>query len=248
MKVAIVTGCASQVGIGFATATRLATEGWSVALIDCAADPLREAAAVIASQNDVDTLPLVCDVTSADDVNRTVDLALKHFGRLDALVNNAGITAPTRFADITEAEWERIFAVDIKGVFLMTRAALPRMREQRYGRIVNVSSVAAKRGGGIVGGVHYAAAKAAVLGFTKALAREVAAEGITCNAVAPGLIDTEIAGGLAEERRQALIADIPVGRLGRKEEVAAAITFLCSDGASYITGEEIDINGGSHID
>lgn len=185
---AIVTGCASQVGIGFATATRLATEGWNLALIDRMADPLHEVAALIAEQSNVDVLSLVCDVTSASNVNNAVNAAIKHFGRLDALVNNAGITAPTRFADITEEEWERIFAVDIKGVFLVTQAALPSMRKQRYGRIVNVSSVAAKRGGGIVGGVHYAAAKAAVLGFTKALAREVAPEGITCNAVAPGFI------------------------------------------------------------
>lgn len=248
MKVAIVTGCASQAGIGFATATSLATEGWSLALIDRVADPLHKAAALIDGQSDVNVLPLVCDVTSASNVDNAVKTALNHFGRIDALVNNAGITAPTRFADITEEEWERIFAVDIKGVFLMTQAALPSMREQRYGRIVNVSSVAAKRGGGIVGGVHYSAAKAAVLGFTKALAREVAPERITCNAVAPGLIETEIAGRIAEERRQALIANIPVGRPGRKEEVAAAIAFLCSDGASYITGEEIDINGGLHMD
>ncbi|MEV6013279.1 SDR family NAD(P)-dependent oxidoreductase [Streptomyces sp. NPDC051976] len=248
MKVAIVTGCASQVGIGFATAMSLATKGWSLALIDCVAEPLHESATLIASQNDVDVLPLVCDVTSVSNVDSAVNIALKHFGRFDALVNNAGITAPTRFGDITEQEWDRIFDVDIKGVFLVTRAALPSMRGQGSGRIVNVSSVAAKRGGGIVGGVHYAAAKAAVLGFTKALAREMAPEGITCNAVAPGFIDTEIAGRVADERRRALINDIPVGRLGRKEEVATVISFLCSDDSSYITGEEIDINGGSHID
>lgn len=249
MSVALITGCASPRGIGFATAVRFARQGWGLAVLDRAAEPLREAAALIAEEGGGEVLPLVCDVTSADQVKAAVAGALERFGRIDAVVNNAGITSPTRIEAITEEEWDQLLAIDIKGVFLVTQAVLPAMREAGYGRIVNVSSVAGKRGGGIVGGVHYAAAKAAVLGFTKAVAREVAAEGITSNAVAPGLIETEMPMSvMTDERRRAWIEELPVGRLGRPQDIAAAVAFLCSEDAGYVTGEEIDVNGGMHMD
>jgi len=249
-QVALVTGAASPRGIGFATATALLDAGWSVGLLDVAAEPLGAATAAATDLAAAERVEgIVCDVTDRAASQAAVASALARFGRVDALVNNAGITAPTRLADIEEPEWDRIFAVDVKGVFLMTQAVLPSMRARRYGRIVNVSSVSGKRGGGIFGGAHYSAAKAAVLGFTKAVAREVAADGVTSNAVAPGMVDTDITAGLlSDERRHRILADIPVGRLGTTRDVAAVIAFLCSEAAAYITGEDIDINGGSHID
>jgi 2-hydroxycyclohexanecarboxyl-CoA dehydrogenase len=165
-----------------------------------------------------------------------------------ALVNNAGITSPSPFTDITVNEWERIFAVNVRGSFLVTQGVVDGMIKRGYGRIVNVASVSGQRGGGVFGGVHYSAAKAALQGFTRALARELGPHGVTVNAVAPGLIDTDItAGKLTEQQEQAVLATVPLGRKGRAQEVAAVIAFLASDLASYITGATYDINGGSHI-
>lgn len=189
------------------------------------------------------------DVTRQEHVAEMVRKGIERFGRIDILVNNAGITQPIRVMDMTEADWDRIVAVNLKGTFLCSKAVLPVMIKQGYGRIVNMSSVSAKRGGGVFGGAHYSAAKAGILGFAKALAREVAAHGITVNSVAPGLIATDIRGGLeSPERQKEMSRDIPVQRLGTPEEVAAAVAFLASEEAAYITGEEIDINGGSHMD
>jgi NAD(P)-dependent dehydrogenase (short-subunit alcohol dehydrogenase family) len=247
--VGVVTGCGSPRGIGYATAMQLARDGWSLALLDAVEDSVTAAASAISEETGAETLALRCDVAVPDAVAAAIQATLDRFGRIDAVVNNAGITAPTALADISEGEWDQIFAVDVKGVFLVTQAALPFMRARGYGRIVNLSSVSAKRGGGIFGGAHYSAAKAAVLGLTKAVAREVARDGITCNAVAPGLIETDItAGKLTAERRQKILEDIPVGRLGAPADVAAAIVYLCSPAASYVTGEEIDVNGGMHFD
>ena len=165
-----------------------------------------------------------------------------------ALVNSAGLTAPTRFLDIDEEEWDRIFDVNMRGTYLVTRRVLPGLLDRGYGRIVNLSSVSAVRGGGVFGAVHYSAAKAAVLGFTRALAREVGPLGVTCNALAPGLIATDItAGKLAPERLAQILAGVPLQRQGTVGEVAAMIVYLCSEDAGYVTGATLDINGGMHI-
>jgi 2-hydroxycyclohexanecarboxyl-CoA dehydrogenase len=163
-------------------------------------------------------------------------------------VNNAGITSPVPFLEVTTEEWERIFAVNVRGSYNFTRRLAPGMAERGFGRIVFLSSVSAERGGGVFGGVAYSAAKAAQLGFARALARELGPKGITVNSVAPGLIDTDITGGaLKGEKEAQLLAGIPVGRKGRPGDVADLITYLCREESGYITGVTYDVNGGSHI-
>jgi 3-oxoacyl-[acyl-carrier protein] reductase len=247
-RVAIVTGAGSPRGIGRASAVRLAQDGADVVVGDLDLAGAETVAGEVRALGRR-SLAIRTDVTSEADVATLVQRALQEFGRIDILVNNAGITQPKRVPDITVADWEKVLAVNLKGTFLCSKAVLPTMLQQGYGRIVNLSSVSAKRGGGVFGGAHYSAAKAGILGFAKALAREVAAQGITVNSVAPGLVATDIRGGLEDPATQREMAkDIPAKRLAKPEEVAAAIAFLASEDAAYITGEEIDINGGSHMD
>ncbi|NLN15909.1 MAG: SDR family oxidoreductase [Firmicutes bacterium] len=247
-QVAIVTGAGSARGIGRSIALAFAKEGARVVVADVNLDGAKAVSEEIA-QLGGKSLAVKLDVTSEEDVAAMVDQILAEFGRIDILVNNAGITQPIKVLDTTAEDWDRIMAVNLKGTFLCSRAVIPTMIKQQYGRIVNISSVSGKRGGGVFGGAHYSAAKAGVLGFAKALAREVAADGITVNSVAPGLIATDIRGGLEpEDVQKEMTKDIPVPRLGTPEEVAAAVLFLASPEAAYITGEEIDINGGSHMD
>jgi len=178
-------------------------------------------------------------------VNQTLD----KFNRIDVLVNNAGITQPIKVLNTSLKEWEKIIKVNLTGTFLCSKAVLPYMRENKYGRIVNMSSVSAKRGGGVFGGAHYSAAKAGILGFSKALAREVAEYGITVNSIAPGIVDTDIRGDkVSPEIDKEIKKSIPVHRFGKVEEIAAVVLFLASPSSAYITGEDIDINGGSHMD
>jgi 3-oxoacyl-[acyl-carrier protein] reductase len=197
----------------------------------------------------LDAFGFIVDVSKPEDVQRMVDAVEKEWGRFDILVNNAGISKPVKVADTTIEEWERIMRINLKGVFLCSKTVAPCMAKNNYGRIISLSSVSAKRGGGVFGGAHSSASKAGVLGFSKAFAREVGPSGITVNSVAPGIVLTEIRGGIeSPEEQKRLSADIPMQRFGTAEEVAAAICFLASEEAGYITGEDIDINGGSHMD
>ncbi len=246
-RVAIVTGSGSKRGIGRSTAITLAELGATVVVADLNEDGVRDTVAAIESGNGK-AMGIFLDVTDKESVQKMVDKVLKTYGRIDVLVNNAGISQRLAVEDMEVEDMKRILDVNIMGVFLCSKAVLVPMKKQRYGRIVNLSSVAGKRGGGFFGGAHYSASKAAVLGFSKNLAREVAEDGITVNCVAPGLVNTDIWESLPKDVADAIVATIPMGRPGETEEIASTIAFLASTEASYITGEDIDINGGSHMD
>jgi NAD(P)-dependent dehydrogenase (short-subunit alcohol dehydrogenase family) len=247
-RTAIVTGAGSKNGIGRATALALAGQGADVAVCDLSQAGADETVGEIRKLGR-HALGFVVDVTRPEQVQGMVDAVERAWGRIDILANIAGITQPIKVANTTPEDWDRITGVNMKGTFLFSKAAAAVMAKHKYGRIINMSSVSAKRGGGVFGGAHYSAAKAGILGFAKALAREVAADGITVNSVAPGLVLTDIRGGIESEEGQArLAADIPIRRLCRPDEIAAVVCFLASEEAGYITGEDIDINGGSHMD
>ena len=245
-RTAIVTGAGSPRGIGRAIAHALAAQGAAIAVADIdsdgaqrVADELQAVGATVRAYR--------LDVTDEAIVAAVFARVVDDFGALHILVNNAGVTQPIRVAAMTIDDWERVLRVNATGTFLCSREALKHLDD--WGRIVSLSSVSAKRGGGVFGGAHYSAAKAAILGFSKALAREVSPQGITVNCVAPGLILTDIRGGVESEAEQRRVSrDFPVPRVGTPADVAAAVCYLCSDEAGYITGEEIDINGGTHID
>ena len=248
-RTAVITGAGSERGIGRETARQLAAAGFDIAVLDVDGDAAERTAGVVAAEHGVRALGVRADVTDESSVDSAVSaVESADLPPIATLVNNAGITRPTRFLDIEQDEWELVFRVNVTGTYLVTRRVLPGMVERGYGRIVNVSSVSAQRGGGVFGGSHYSAAKAAVLGLTRALAREVGPNGVVVNAVAPGLVDTDITGGLLSgERKEELISGVPVGRNGRTTDVASTITFLAGESVGYITGATFDINGGSHI-
>ena len=238
-RVALVTGAAQ--GMGAACARRLAAGGAAVAVFDRQAKPVHELAA------ELDGIACAGDVTRAADVERAVAAALDRHGRLDILVNAAGIMLRTRFFELEEDEFDRVVAVSLKGSFLASKAVAGAMRQGGYGRIVHFSSTAG-RTVSTLGGCHYTAAKHGVLGLTRALAKELAPHGITVNAVCPGLIDTEmVRGTVTPERIAAYEESFPVSRLGTPEEVAETVAFLTSEHAGYITGAPIDINGGGFM-
>lgn len=246
-KVAVVTGSGSKRGIGREIAMTLSKQGASVVIADMNQEGIDEVVAEIRSAGG-NAMGAILNVTDEASVNALVEKTLETFGSLDILVNNAGISQKVTVEDMTLEDMKRIFNVNMFGLFLMTQAAMKPMKEKGWGRIINLSSVSGKRGGGVFGGAHYSASKAAVLGFSKNLAREVAKDGITVNCVAPGLVNTDIWKSMPEEMAQKVIEGIPMGRPGETKEIASTITFLASSEASYITGEDIDINGGSHMD
>ena len=240
-KVAIVTGAGR--GMGRAVSERLADGGAKLVVNDLDAGSAEDAAEAL-RRSGAEALAAPGDAASSADVTRLVAAALKQYGSIDILINNAGVLRPTPVFDIEEDEWDMVVNGNLKSTYLCSRAALPAMREQGWGRIVNFSSSAGKNVS-TVGGAHYTASKAAVLGFTRHLAKEEAPHGITVNAVCPGLIDTEmVRSTISEERAAAYAASFPISRLGEPSEVAELVAFLASDRASYITGASLDINGG----
>lgn len=251
-KVAMVTGAGHQRGIGRAIAVAMAREGADLVL----ADLYIEGAGAIAEEIrglGRRALAVRTDITQEDQVNALAAAALREFGRIDILVNNAGIAHHHPLLEITTEQWDRMINVHLKGTFLCTKAVIPIMMEQRYGRIVSIASINAERGGGGMSGAHYNAAKAGIMGFQKTVARKFASYGITSNVVSPGYIDTDITRDYETDedraaRRKEIIAQIPLGRQGTPEDIAEAVLFLASDSASFITGEVLDVNGGQHID
>ena len=185
------------------------------------------------------------DVSSFESVDQWFNRIFEEFGRVDVLINNAGITRDTLLMRMNESEWDAVLGVNLKGVFNCTRAVIRPMIKERNGRIVNISSVVGQIGN--AGQANYAASKAGVMGFTKTIAREVAARGITVNGVAPGFIDTEMTASLSDKVKETFLSQIPMGRMGTAEEVAEAAYWLCSEAANYITGQIIHINGGMYM-
>ncbi|MDX1821007.1 MAG: SDR family NAD(P)-dependent oxidoreductase [Alphaproteobacteria bacterium] len=244
-KIAIITGAASPRGLGKATARLFAEHGATVVITDLDADQAAAAAADLPGSGHIG---LAANVVDKPACLAAVSQVLARFGRVDILVNNAGITQPLKLMDIAPEHYEAVTDVNLRGTLYMSQAVIPTMRAQKSGSIVNMSSVSAQRGGGIFGGPHYSAAKAGVLGLTKAMARELAPDNVRANAICPGFIATDItAGKLTEEMRAQVLAGIPMGRAGEASDVAGCALFLASDLSAYCTGTEVDVNGGSLI-
>ncbi len=247
-RTAVVTGAGSPRGIGRATAHRLGREGWAVAVLDLDGKGAAAVAEEVAQQHHVRTVGLAVDVVDEASVDVGIAAVEARLPPVVALLNVAGVSSPVPFLELTTAEWDRVVGVNLRGTYLVTRRVVPGMVERGLGRIVSVSSISAQRGGGTYSKVPYSAAKAGIIGLTRALARELGPHGITVNCVAPGPVDTDIMGGqLSEERKQEMTAGMPVGRVGTPEEVAAVMVFLCGQDAGWITAATYDVNGGLQI-
>lgn len=239
-KTAVVTGSAR--GLGKAIALKLASLGANIVLNDIAGSESLDATAEEFKNAGYKVTVTKGDVRNAEDVKAMVDAAVEAFGSLDILVNNAGITRDKPMAMMSEEDWDMVLDINLKGAFLCTKLAGKQMIRQKYGRIVNIASVAGRYGN--QGQANYSASKAGLIGLTKTTAKEFASRGITCNAVAPGMIQSKMTEVLSEEVKKKYLESIPLGRFGTPEDVANVVAFLTSDDASYVTAQVIDIDGG----
>lgn len=239
-KVALVTGAGR--GIGRAIAEELANRGADVVLADRMVENAQSSAQEIAALTGRQTLAIEVDVSSMESAKAMVEQTIERFGKVDILVNNAGITRDNLIMRMDEAEWDAVIDINLKGVWNCSKAVIRAMMKQRYGRIVNISSVSGLAGQ--AGQTNYSASKAGVIGFTKALAREVASRQITVNAVAPGFVPTALTVDLPEDLKEAMMKITPLGRMGKPEEIAFAVAFFASDEAAYITGQVLSVDGG----
>ena len=241
-RIAVVTG--GTRGIGLAIARALAEDGASVVVSGRDAGRLDSAVKELESSG-ASALGVAADQSKREDCDRLVDAAKERFGRIDVLVNNAGITRDQLLVRMKDDDWDQVLDTNLRGVFLMTRAVAKSMMRQKSGRIINIASTAGAMGN--PGQVNYSAAKAGVIGFTKAAARELAHWNILVNAVAPGLIETDMAAAIPAEAREALLQQVPLKRVGAAREVAEMVRFLAGDGAAYVTGQTIHVNGGLYM-
>ncbi|SEB62716.1 NAD(P)-dependent dehydrogenase, short-chain alcohol dehydrogenase family [Paramicrobacterium humi] len=251
-KTAVITGATSERGIGMAVAERYAQDGWAVVILDLDAARASQVAEAIGQKHGVAAFGTSVDVANEASVAEAygavhAEVEAGRIPTVGALANIAGITSPVPFLETSLDLWNKVMSVNATGTYLVTKAFLPGMLDAGWGRIVNMSSVSAQRGGGVFGKVPYSAAKAAILGFTKALAREIADSGVTINSVTPGAVDTNIRVGATPESEARLAADIPLGRVATTSEIAAVFSFLSSEEAAYLQGTNIDINGASHL-
>jgi 3-oxoacyl-[acyl-carrier protein] reductase len=239
-KTAVITGSAR--GLGKAIALKLASKGANIVLNDIPGSEDLDKTAEEFKAAGYNVAVTRGDVRNQDDVKAMVKAAVDNFGSLDILVNNAGITRDKPFALMSEEDWDMVLDINLKGAFICTKFAAKQMMKQRYGRIVNIASVAGRYGN--QGQANYSASKAGLIGLTKTTAKEFASRGITCNAVAPGIIKSKMTDVLPEDVREKYLGNIPLGRFGTPEDVANVVSFLASDDAAYVTGQVIDIDGG----
>lgn len=240
-KVALITGCGG--GLGRAMAQKMASFGADIVVNDIA--PAEEAANAVAELVEAEgqsALVTLGSVTNADDVQASVAAAIEKFGKIDILVNNAGITRDTLMIRMSEQDWDMVLDINLKGAFLCTKAVARPMMKARYGRIVNIASVSGVMGN--VGQANYSASKGGLIALTKTTAKELATRGVTCNAVAPGFIETAMTEVLDEQVRAAFLQNIPLNRAGTSDDVANVVAFLASDASSYVTGQVVNIDGG----
>ncbi|CAA0363681.1 3-oxoacyl-(acyl-carrier-protein) reductase [Alteromonas alvinellae] len=239
-KIALVTGASR--GIGKAIATQLAQQG---ATVIGTATSENGAQAISDYLSEFGGKGFALNVTDKENVDTTIKAINEAHGGIDILVNNAGITRDNLLMRMKDDEWQDIIDTNLTSIFTLSKAVLRGMMKKRFGRIVNIGSVVGSAGN--AGQANYAAAKAGVIGFSKSMAREVASRGITINVVAPGFIDTDMTKALTDDQKEAIFKDIPANRLGEPDEIAATVAFLVSDGAAYITGETIHVNGGMYM-
>jgi NAD(P)-dependent dehydrogenase (short-subunit alcohol dehydrogenase family) len=251
-KICVITGAASLRSIGYATAELFARNGAKIAIVDIAIDGQSVEAITSSITRAAGVAPEIlgvkCDIQSAEDCDRAISHVVETFGAVDCLVNCAGIVKAQSLLSITEADYDRILDVNLKGTFNICKSVLRVFAEQKRGAIINLASVAAQRGGGLVGGAHYAASKGGVISLTRSIAREFGPLGIRANVICPSMIETGMLdGNVTAQQFEDIVAGIPLKRAGKPSDIAGACLFLASDLAAYVTGATLDVNGGSHI-